>query len=540
MESFATAFAGLGLFFIGLKNLSSGFRQLSGRRLHDLVESATNHPVRTALIGILSGAVTQSANAVTFIIVSMVSSGLVTLQRGISVSVWANIGTSVLVLLATLDLHIFVFMLIGIIGMLHYFKIDQKEHFKPLINALLGIGILMLGLLLIKTGAGGLKEADNLVPMLGSAAANLWLVFTAGVVLSLLTQSFATASAIVVTLVAVGLFNFPQAALLILGANLGAGISIYLLSKNLTGSAKKIVLFQVWTKLAGVIVMLAIFMVLMLTIPQIITKSTASGYLLIVITAGVIIMQILSAFLITVMMAPLTRLADKWVQDDPAERLALPKYLQRLALDEAESALDLVDKEQDRILKRLPDYLNDLRHAKSNVSSQQLSEAGDSLIKACDAFLLELLARNQRPETVERIIRAQRKNALLHSVQMSLNEFIQVIKRHQPDADNHTLPFNLLEALHFILMILADCQQNASELDMLVLLTDDRAEIMEKNRHNLITSQTHVVKNDLSSLFTATTHFERLIWLINSYAQSSLAAINACPSDNMLASSAES
>lgn len=543
MESFATAFAGLGLFFIGLKNLNSGFRQLSGRRLHDLVESATNHPVRTALIGILSGAVTQSANAVTFIIVSMVSSGLVTLQRGITVSVWANIGTSILVLLATLDLHVFVFLLIGTIGMLHYFKIDQKERFKPLINALLGISILMLGLLLIKNGAGGLKDADIFVPMMNLAADNLWLVFVAGVLLSLLTQSFATASAIVVTLVAVGIFNFSQAAMLILGANLGAGISIYLLGKTLTGSAKKIVLFQVWTKLAGVIIMLMIFSLCMLTVPQTITTKTAEPvFLLMVITAAVIVMQILSALLITLVMTPLTRLADKWVMNDPAERLAIPKYIQRLALDEAESALDLVGKEQDRIIKRLPEYLNELRNVSTNVkniSYRQLNEAGISLTKACDDFLLELLARNQQPDTVERIIRAQRKNALLHSVQISLNEFIHALKRHHPNANSHELPFNLSEGLHFILMVFADCRQNPSELDMLVLLTNDRADIMEKNRHNLITTQNNITKPELNSLLAATTQFERLIWLINSYARSSLAAMTAYQGQGTLLSQQE-
>lgn len=531
MESFATAFAGLGLFFIGLKTLSNGFRQLSGRRMHDLVESATNHPTRTALIGILSGAVTQSANAVTFIIVSMVSSGLVSLKRGISVSVWANIGTSVLVLLATLDLHIFVFMLIGSIGLLHYFKIDQKESFKPFINALLGIGILMLGLLLIKTGAAGLKDTAILVPLLSVAEDYLWLVFIAGVLLSLMTQSFATASAIVVTLVVVGLFNFPQAVMLILGANVGAGISIYLLGKTLTGSAKKVVLFQVWTKFGGVILILMIYILSMLIAPtSISTKTSEPAFLIMLITVGIIVMQFLSALLITLLMTPLTQLADKWVMDDPAERLAIPKYIQRLALEEAESALDLVEKEQNRIIERMPDYLNELRNMKTTVSIQQLYEAGESLTKACNDFMLELLARNQQPETVERIIRAQRKNAILQSVQISLNEFIQVMNSNHSTADSHKLQLNLLEGLHFILMILADCGQNTNELGMLMLLTDDRADIMEKNRHNLITTQDESAKTDLSSLLAATTQFERLIWLINSYAESSLAAIHAKPS----------
>lgn len=528
MESFATAFAGLGLFFIGLKTLSNGFRQLSGRRLHDMVESATNHPVRSALIGILSGAVTQSANAVTFIIVSMVSSGLVTLKRGISVSVWANIGTSVLVLMATLDMHIFVFMLIGSIGMLHYFKIDQKESFKPLINALLGIGILMLGLLLIKTGAGGLKDADILVPILNVAANHLWMVFIAGILLSLLTQSFATASAIVVTLVVVGLFNFSQAAMLILGANLGAGISIYLLGKTLTGSAKKIVLFQVWTKFGGVVLMLGIFILSMLIAPtSISTKTSEPIFLVMLITGGIIVMQILSALLITLLMTALMRLADRMVMDDPAERLAIPKYIQSLALEEAESALDLVEKEQDRIIKRLPDYLDELRNVKTAVNIQQLYEAGQSLTKACNDFMLALLARNQQPETVERIIRAQRKNALLQSVQISLNEFIQFMNSNHSSAASHKLQLNLLEGLHFILMVLADSEQNTNDLGMLILLTDDRADIMEKNRYNLIVTQNKTPNLDLNSLLSATTQFERLMWLINSYAKSSLATINA-------------
>jgi Na+/phosphate symporter len=59
METFATIFAGLGLFIIGLNGLTKAMRSINSRGLHKLVQSSTAHPVLSALVGMLTSVITQ-------------------------------------------------------------------------------------------------------------------------------------------------------------------------------------------------------------------------------------------------------------------------------------------------------------------------------------------------------------------------------------------------------------------------------------------------------------------------------------------------
>lgn len=116
MEIVGTLFAGLGLFFTGVKLISSNLKEMSGGAFRRLIARITRHPISAGLVGTLGGALTQSTNAMTFIVISLVTSGMVTLSKAVPVVVWANLGTSALVMLATLDMHVMILLLLGITG----------------------------------------------------------------------------------------------------------------------------------------------------------------------------------------------------------------------------------------------------------------------------------------------------------------------------------------------------------------------------------------------------------------------------------------
>ena len=81
MEIFIDIFAGLGLFFVGVKLIGSNLKQLSGRWFRRLIGGATRNTLSAALLGVLSGALTQSSSAITFISISMVTAGLIEVER---------------------------------------------------------------------------------------------------------------------------------------------------------------------------------------------------------------------------------------------------------------------------------------------------------------------------------------------------------------------------------------------------------------------------------------------------------------------------
>jgi phosphate:Na+ symporter len=71
----ATLFGGC--FFIGIKMISSHLSQMAGRGLRNGLLRLIDTRWSASLLGILFGAITQSTNAVTFIVTSMVTANLV-------------------------------------------------------------------------------------------------------------------------------------------------------------------------------------------------------------------------------------------------------------------------------------------------------------------------------------------------------------------------------------------------------------------------------------------------------------------------------
>ena len=76
MEHFSAIFAGIGLIFIGVRILAANMKQMSGPRFRRIVTGNVRSVPRACLIGLVGGLATQSANGTAFIIVSMVSAGV--------------------------------------------------------------------------------------------------------------------------------------------------------------------------------------------------------------------------------------------------------------------------------------------------------------------------------------------------------------------------------------------------------------------------------------------------------------------------------
>ena len=164
----ASILAGLGLFFIGIKELAANLSQLAGRGLRLWVALSTGSYAMRALTGILAGALTQSTSGVTVILMSLVTADLITLRRATPILVWANVGTAALVLLVAIDIHLFVLALTAVAGFCYYLDLDRSPRWRLLVSALFSISLLFLGLELMRVGTDKLAR-DRLGSRLSSS-----------------------------------------------------------------------------------------------------------------------------------------------------------------------------------------------------------------------------------------------------------------------------------------------------------------------------------------------------------------------------------
>ena len=81
-------------------------------------------PAVLAAAGTATGALIQSSNGITFILVSMVSAGLLPMVTAMPLLLWANLGTSALVIAASIDLRIMTLLALGVAGI--WLFIDRK------------------------------------------------------------------------------------------------------------------------------------------------------------------------------------------------------------------------------------------------------------------------------------------------------------------------------------------------------------------------------------------------------------------------------
>lgn len=531
MEIFGTIFAGLGLFFIGVKLISGNLKEMSGGTFRRLIARITQHPVSAGLAGTLGGALTQSTNAMTFIVISLVTSGMVSLHKAVPVVIWANLGTSALVLLATLDMHVMILFLLGITGVGFYFDLDKSNRYRFLLGALLGIGMLFFGLDLIKTGAAPLQALAFVRELLAMAAESFLLAFVIGTLVTLVVQSSATVSVIAVTLISVGLLSFEQSVMIVFGASLGSGLSVLLLGSNLKGTGKQLALFQVLLKVVGLLILVPLFlietwsgepMLLGLMQPQVpeIDTQVALIYLL---------LQLVSCIALTILSRPALRLTQRLSPRSREETLASPSFLYAQAMDEAHSALDLVEREQARLLKRLPLLLDAIREEPepgdepetADVDGQTLYGASLSVAAAIDAFLAELTERAGAHSALERIVNLQSRNGLLNSLQESCMELVERLRQPAANPDAERMRHNVAEGVHALLETLANTAESKDALDLQLLLhlSADRSEVMERVRRELLGGDAVLSLGDKQQLLDATSLVERITWLVRRYAR---------------------
>lgn len=523
MDIFANLFAGLGLFFIGIRLIGNNLKQLAGRRMRQLISKAVAGRGSVALFGLAAGAIMQSTNAVTYVLVAMVTAGAIDKRRALPVINWANIGISILVVLASINLHVLALLLAGLAGLSYYLNLDQSARYRHGVGALMGIGLLFLGIDFIKHASAILKAAPWLKDSLAATAAYPLVGFAIGAMAALVVQSSMTVAVVAMAMTSAGLLDFSSGSMVVLGAGLGSALSALSLAGKLKGSARQLVHYQVVLRLLGVSILLCLWLVDGLVGAHWVeTALVRAGLAAPAQLAAVFVMMQVAANVGMRLLLPLVLAAlERRSPPSAEETLERPVYLQDEALVEPESALLLVDLEQHRLLGSLPVYLAPMQAEHTAPSSgpsvATRCSAEQSVVRQCDLFLAELLDRHNSRRVLERSMVLRDRNELLGSLQESLLELSRMAADATLADEIRALVSPQIESLHMMLATLAEAgrQPEADDLDLLRQLTHDRSEMMDALRRRM-QGEAHAAPVQ-QAVFAATTLFERCVWLLRRY-----------------------
>lgn len=521
MDVFSNLFAGIGLFFIGIRLIGNHLKQLASRRMRLFITRAISGKGSLALFGLASGAIMQSVNAVTYVLAALATAGAIETRRAFPIVSWANIGTSMLVIVAAINMHMLILVLIGITGITFYLQLDQSARYRHAIGALLGIGLLFLGIDFIKSGSAILKNALWLKDHLAVSANYPILAFTLGAIVALVAQSSSTITVIAMAMAAAGLLVFEAGAMVVLGAGLGSAMSAWTLAGRMEGSSRQLVLYQIVLRSLGVALLGVVFAIDGLVGRQWIfpllsgTGLSPSAQL----AAVYVVLQIASDLAMRAAQGPIIGWIEKSAPPSDGEVLGRPHYLCDDAMVESESALLLVEKEQQRLLAALPLYLAPLR-SEADQSGPSVSvryAAESSVLHQCGQFLTEVADRNHSRLVLEQTIVLRDRNDLLGSLQETLAEMGNVAAGLSHGEDVRTLVEGLVESLHMMLELMSEAahQGTKDDVEMLLALTHDRSELMDGIRRRLQGGD--IPPAAQQAVFSATTLFERGVWLLRRY-----------------------
>ena len=519
MQAVAPFLTGLGLFFCGVHFVSLNLVPLAGRRFRALLTRVGRRPWLAALLGSLAGVVTQSTNAVTSVIIGLVSGGLVDKRRAILIPTWAHVGTSALVILVAIDFRVAASYLVAITGCAVYFGFDRNDRVRYAVGTLLGLGLLFLGMTMLKSGAEPLRDYLVAEGLMASAAKAPLFLLALGAGLSLLCQSSSVAGALAVAGSSAGLVDLSGACWLIYGANLGSGANYALLAKTHRGEAAQIALMQVAQKLAGFTVVLLIMVIERANGRPLIESAAASlnTSLSHEVAWVFLFYQLAGSLACTVFSGPILTFLERVAPPSDLQELSKPAFLIEDALVEPSFAIELVGREEQRLLQRLPTMLDGMRADAEGepIPAPALRTAGAAVTRAMASYLESINEGSLDRADRERVVRLQHRTTNLNAMHESLEEFVSacLVARQWPSSGR--VADQMVESLHALLFALADAATSVdpTEQELVLSLLGHRDEMMERIRQRVLREDPNMPPNSQEALFAATMLFERVVWL---------------------------
>lgn len=242
---------GLGLFLLGMKQMSDGLEKAAGAKMRGILEAVTTNRLMGTLVGILFCAVIQSSSATTVMVVSFVNAGMMTLYQAAGVIMGANIGTTVTSQLVSFNLSAYapVFLFAGVI-MTQFVKNDRV---KKIGEVILGFGVLFMGLSVMSGSMSSLKDSPQVVGILADLTSPILAVLM-GTAITAVIQSSSVTVSIVLLMAQQGLLELPICFYIILGCNIGACMSALLASLSGKKDAKRAALIHLFFNIFGTII----------------------------------------------------------------------------------------------------------------------------------------------------------------------------------------------------------------------------------------------------------------------------------------------
>ena len=512
-ELFAGVAGGVGLFIVGMWFLTENLKTLASRRLRRIANRWAGNRFSALLWGTLAGGVIQSMSALTFIVVSMLRSGLITTRGALALLLGGCVGITALVWIVTLDIKVVALYVLCLSGAV--VVSERLSRYRPVAASFLGGAMIILGLVLLKDAAAPLAEQPWFRGMLQGTGDSPALAFLIAAFLTCIVQSSSAVSVFGISLAAVGAISVDQAIMIIYGSIIGSGAILYLLSASLTGRSRQVAMYMVgYNVLVCAVLVPLLYCEIHFDVPLI--KALVLSVDLDLDQQLALVVVLLAVLPLPVMLAGLgwsVAVLERLWPVSQVDELSRPRFIHDHASVDVDSSLVLVDLEQKRVVKNLSQYFDAVR---GGGSIPPLRNASRKLLSDIAEFLDDLQTSHPMQGVEDRNAMRSRQK-LLGWVEDALGDLCETLA----DLDNRSalarFRTTICESVDGVLLSLVDAMESddAMTWDIARQLTGDRGEVMRKMRMQYLEMDSPLRKLELANVLLITNSVEQTFVLLS-------------------------
>ncbi len=258
----------MAIFLFAMKLMSEGLQKFAGSKMRHILSRITGKPVSGILAGAAVTAAIQSSTATTVMVVGFAGAGLLTLGGAVAVVMGANIGTTITAWIIALfglgggasdGVSFSLPMMLATVSL--FFIFSKKGKMQYLGQTIVGLALLLVGMELLENAIPALS--DDVVHTIATWSHwgfwSLLLFIAVGAILTIILQTSAAMTAVILLMASQGWIEFPMALALVMGQNLGTTLTaqVVAIPTGVTGrrAARAHLVFNV----AGVLLCLVFF-----------------------------------------------------------------------------------------------------------------------------------------------------------------------------------------------------------------------------------------------------------------------------------------
>ena len=254
MKHLLNLLAAIALLVWGTQLVRTGVLRVFGANLRQFISRGVSNRLKAVLSGVGVTAIVQSSTATALIVSSFVGQGMISLTAALAVMLGADVGTSVMAVVFSLDLSWLspLFIFVGVV----MFISRQDSTVGRVGRVFIGLGLMLLALRLITESTTVLTQSPTMLTLLEALTSDITMEVLTGAIISIISYSSLATVLLVATLAASGGIPVDVALGLVIGANLGSGLLAVLTTLKANVQTRQVPLGNLMFKMVGVVLMI--------------------------------------------------------------------------------------------------------------------------------------------------------------------------------------------------------------------------------------------------------------------------------------------